>query len=79
MKFVDHSEKKSKSIRILGYIGLAIFIGIPLPGTGAWTGAFIAGLLSLKKFPSFISIISGVLMAATIVTLTSIGILKINF
>jgi len=58
-------------------MGLAIFISIPLPGTGAWTGAFIAGLLSLKKLPSLISIVSGVLMAAVIVTLATIGVLKI--
>lgn len=77
MKFVDHSEKKSKTIKVLGYMGLAIFISIPLPGTGAWTGAFIAGLLSLKKLPSLISIVSGVLMAAVIVTLATIGVLKI--
>jgi uncharacterized membrane protein len=64
-------------VRVFGYIGFTIFIGISLPGTGAWTGAFIAGILSLKKLPSFILIFCGILMAAIIVTLATIGILKI--
>jgi uncharacterized membrane protein len=47
---------------------LAIFVGIPLPGTGAWTGSVAAFLLGLKYVPSIIAIFCGVLLAAVIVT-----------
>lgn len=61
------TRKRSKIIEEYKMIGLAIFVGIPLPGTGAWTGAVAAFLLGLKYVPSMIAIFCGVLLAAVIV------------
>jgi len=49
-------------------IGLMLFVAVPLPGTGAWTGAIIASLLRMRFMPSFIAVSLGVIIAAVIVT-----------
>lgn len=49
--------------------GLMIFVGIPLPGTGAWTGAFLAALLGIKFKKAIVAIICGVLIAAAIMSI----------
>lgn len=76
---VEKLEKKamSKSANIEKYEfwGLLIFVGIPLPGTGAWTGALIAALLGIRFKKAFFAIALGVLMAAIIMTILSYGII----
>ena len=54
--------------------GLMIFVGIPLPGTGAWTGALLAALLGIKFKKAIIAIICGILLAAAIMSFISYGI-----
>lgn len=49
--------------------GLMIFVGIPLPGTGAWTGALLAALLGIKFKKAILAIICGVLIAAAIMSI----------
>lgn len=77
-KIVNKIEAKamSKSDRITKYkrFGLLLFVGIPLPGTGAWTGALIAVLLKLNLKDSVISICSGVIMAMGIMSFITYGI-----
>lgn len=77
-KIVTKIENKamSKSDKITKYKrwGLLLFVGIPLPGTGAWTGALIAVLLKLNLKDSVISICLGVLMATGIMSFISYGI-----
>ena len=65
--------KKKDQIDKYGYFGLFLFVGIPLPGTGAWTGALLAILLNLDKKKSFITIALGVLAAGIIMSLLSYG------
>lgn len=55
-------------IRKYGILGLVLFVGIPLPVTGAWTGTLGAWVLGLDRKKSFFAIVLGVLMAAAIVT-----------
>lgn len=78
-KLVNWLEKKAMSKRQqidkYGYLGLILFVGIPLPGTGAWTGSLLAVLLGLNKKKSFICILIGVLLAAVIMSIVSYGIL----
>ena len=78
-KIVNWLEKKvddkREQIDKYGYLGLIIFVGIPLPGTGAWTGALLAVMLGLDRKKSFVCIIIGVLMAAVIMSVLSYGIL----
>lgn len=78
-KLVTKLEKKalSKSDQInkFGYWGLLLFVGIPLPGTGAWTGALLAVLLKMNRKKSFLFISLGVLLAGIIMSILSYGIL----
>ncbi|MDD5065612.1 MAG: small multi-drug export protein [bacterium] len=60
--------KKGEEVMKYGAIGLAIFVAIPLPITGAWTGALIALIFSVKRRYAFPSIILGVLGAGIIVS-----------
>lgn len=64
--------RKSGTVRAYGLVGLAIFVAVPLPGTGAWTGAMIASLLKMPFWPSVVALVSGVVAAGVIVTILSI-------
>ena len=68
-------ESKRDQIDKYGYLGLILFVGIPLPGTGAWTGSLLAVMLGLSRKKSFICILLGVLLAAIIMSILSYGIL----
>jgi uncharacterized membrane protein len=57
-----------------GLTALAIFVAIPLPMTGAWTGCAIAFLVGFRFWPAFAAISSGVLLAGAIVTATVVGV-----
>jgi len=73
------TRRKGKSIEQYKEVGLAIFVGIPLPGTGAWTGAFAANIFGLKFWKSMLFILIGVLLAAAVVTpLTLMGKLAVG-
>lgn len=63
-------KKTGKSI----YFALFIFVGIPLPGTGAWTGTLAASLLDLDFKKSVIAIMAGVVLAGIIMGLASAGL-----
>ena len=64
-------EKKVAKMKKTLFFGLWLFVAIPLPGTGAWTGALIAITLKLKLRESLPAIILGVLTAAAIVSVFS--------
>jgi len=57
-----------------GLTALAIFVAIPLPMTGAWTGCAVAFLLGFRFWPAFAAISAGVLLAGVIVTATVVGV-----
>lgn len=59
------------------YFALFLFVGIPLPGTGAWTGTLAASLLDLDFKKSIISVMAGVVCAGLIMLLISLGIFNI--
>lgn len=80
MRFTDwlsaRTRSRSKVIERYEELGLAVFVGIPLPGTGAWTGALAARMFSLPFWKSLLWIFVGVLLAAAAVTgLTLLGLL----
>ena len=56
-----------------GILGLVVYVGIPLPVTGAWTGTIIAWVLGLDWKRSFLAVCLGVLISATIVSLIVLG------
>lgn len=74
-KLENKTLSKKEQINKYGYWGLLLFVGIPLPGTGAWTGTLLAVLLNLNKKKSFIFISLGVLLAGIIMSILSYGIL----
>ena len=53
----------------MGFLALTLFVGIPLPGTGAWTGCLIAWILGLNRKKSVLSITLGVVIASILVIL----------
>ena len=61
------------------YVALMLFVGIPLPGTGAWTGTLAASLLDMDFKKSTIAVLAGVLMAGLIMGLASFGVFSIIF
>ena len=64
-------EKHKGTIEKHSYWGVALFVGIPLPGTGAWTGTLIASVLGLEPKKSFLAAALGVLGATAIMTVIS--------
>lgn len=74
-KLENKALSKKEQIEKLKYIGLLLFVGIPLPGTGAWTGSLLACLLNMDKKKSFLYITLGVVMAGIIMLIFSYGIL----
>ncbi len=58
------------------FIALILFVGIPLPGTGAWTGALIASVMNMNKKKAMLAITIGILMASVIMMLLSYGLIN---
>lgn len=74
--FVERTRRKGKPyIEKYGLLGLAIFVAIPLPVTGAWTGSALAWLLGLDWKKSFLAVTAGVIVAGLLVSLISLGVL----
>ena len=78
VKMVDWLENKAQKgaqrIEKYAVFGLFLFVAIPLPGTGAWTGGLAAAVFGMKKSWALLSIFLGVLTAGVIMTLASYGI-----
>jgi uncharacterized membrane protein len=70
-KLESKAMGKSDQIRKYEFWGLLIFVGIPLPGTGAWTGALIAAMLNISIKRAMPPILLGVCMASMIMTFIS--------
>ena len=79
VKLVNRLEEqgKSKFAQIEKYetFGLLIFVAIPLPGTGAWTGSLVAALMKMPFKNAMISVVGGTLIADIIMCLFSYGLL----
>ena len=71
-KIEERGTSKIASVEKYKFWGLFIFVAIPLPGTGAWTGALIAGLMDMRLKKALPSIILGVITAGIVVTILSI-------
>ena len=70
----NKAQKGAAKLKHGAYIGLFLFVAIPLPMTGAWTGSLIAAFFGFKKHWSILFIFLGVLTAAIIMTLASLGV-----
>ena len=73
----DKAELKGEKVRRYGMLGLCLLVAIPLPGTGAWTGALVAAVLGLRTRNAMPAIALGVLIAAAIVLGVTYGVVHI--
>lgn len=71
------AEDKSDVVRKSSFWGLVILVAIPLPGTGAWTGALIAAMLEMRLKHALPAIALGVVIAGILVSLASLGVIHI--
>ena len=78
-KFEKKAHLKSKNVIKNQTFGLCLFVALPLPGTGAWTGALIAAILDMRLKRAMPSIILGVIIAAIIVTCVTRGVVAALF
>ncbi len=67
-KLEDKAMSKSDKIKKYEFAGLVLFVGIPLPGTGAWTGSLIAALLRVNLKKAFPAVLCGLLLATAIMS-----------
>ena len=75
----ERTKKKTDSIQKYEALGLAIFVAIPLPMTGAWSGVVAASLFKIKFRYAFIAIVAGVIGAGLIVSaLCALGMISIQ-
>ncbi len=75
---LEKGEKGGKKLQAKAgkglYVALMLFVGIPLPGTGAWTGTLAASLLDMDFKKSMLAVFCGVILAGVIMGLASIGL-----
>ena len=74
-KYADGVGKGERKMSTGVFIGLLTFVALPIPGTGAWSGALVASLFDLPKKQAFLAIFLGVLICGAIMTLASYGVL----
>ena len=73
------ADKNKGQVERYGFWGLVLFVGIPLPGTGAWTGSLVAALLHMRFRKAFSAILAGIAIATIIMSLLSYGLLGALF
>ena len=67
------AEKNRAAVEKYAFWGLAILVAIPLPGTGAWTGALVAAMMEMRLKRAFPAIVIGVVIAGVIVSVITYG------
>lgn len=80
-RLVDTLEHKAhlKGAKVsqFKYLGLAIFVAIPLPGTGAWTGALAAAFLDMPLRRAIPSVVAGVMVAGLLISAAAYGVVNL--
>ena len=74
-KMENRALSKREQIEKYEFWGLVLFVGIPLPGTGAWTGSLLAALLGMKFKKAFPAVVLGIFLASFIMSVVSYGLL----
>lgn len=73
-KMEAKAERKKPLVQKYAIFGLVLLVAVPLPGTGAWTGALVAAMLDIRMKRAIPCVFLGVILAAAIVTMLSYGI-----
>ena len=76
-KLENRAMSRSDSIKKYEFWGLVLFVGIPLPGTGAWTGSLIAALLDIDFKKAILAELLGIAIATVIMSIVSYGLLGV--
>ena len=72
-------EKRRDKIEKYSFWGVCLFVAVPLPVTGAWTGSLVAAMIDMKFWKALLSCLFGVMIAGVIMTLVSYGVLGAIF
>ena len=70
----EKAEKNRGKIEKYSFWGVCLFVAVPLPVTGAWTGSLVAATIGIKGWKAFLSCLLGVMIAGVIMTLASYGV-----
>lgn len=73
-KIINKADEKAKNLGKYELLGLFLFVAIPAPGTGAWTGSLIAAILRLKLGSAILAIAAGVMTSGIIMGIISFGL-----
>ena len=76
-KIIDRGNRKAEKIGGWELLGLFLFVAVPLPGTGAWTGALVAALMGLRIRQALPAITAGVATAGAVVMLVCTGVIHL--
>ena len=68
---------KGRIVRKYRLLGLVVLVAIPLPGTGAWTGALVASLLDIRLRNALPAILLGLVIAGVLITLLTLGVVRL--
>lgn len=68
---------KGRLVKKYSFIGLVILVGVPLPGTGAWTGALVAAVLDMRVRHAAPAILLGLLIASALITAATFGVIHL--
>ncbi|NPA47933.1 MAG: COG2426 family protein [Thermococci archaeon] len=76
LRYVERVRRKARPyVEKLGFVGLVVFVAVPLPGTGVWTGALAAYILGMKRRKTVIALILGGFLSMAITLLPTLGVL----
>ena len=71
---INKAEKNREKIEKYAFWGVCLFVAVPLPVTGAWTGSLVASVIGMKPWKAFLSCLIGVMLAGVVMTLASYGV-----
>lgn len=77
VKLQKKGHKLERKMEEIGFLALVLFVAIPLPGTGAWTGSLLAWVLDLDRGKSILAISLGVVLAGILILLASLGLFSL--
>jgi len=76
-RFIERTRRKGRQVEKYGALGLFLFVAVPLPGTGVWTGSILAFMGGINFWYSVAALSGGVIFAGIAVTVASIGFLEL--
>ena len=74
LKLEAKADSKKETVEKWEFLGLVILVAIPLPGTGAWTGALVAAMMDMRLKRAFPAVVIGVIIAGIIVSAVTFGV-----